>query len=82
MNNDEPFGLPSGTVRGTIALGFTVLFIYMGATAMIAPETLLALGGPAIGYYFASRQSEKQAELTQPRVEEVEPPYTDDITRD
>ena len=57
MDTGEPFGLPQGTVRGMIALAFTAVFLYLGVVGTITSETLLALGGPAIGYYFATRQA-------------------------
>lgn len=77
-NTGEPFGLPSGTVRGTIALAFTVAFIYMGVTGAIAPETLIGLGGPAVGYYFATRQTEGMIKAVTPPKEEVDPPLDGD----
>ena len=77
-NTGEPFGLPSGTVRGTIALVFTGAITYMGVTGSIAPETLLAVAGPAVGYYFATRQTEGMIKAATPTPEEVDAPYSGD----
>lgn len=61
MDTGEPFGLPQGTVRGLIALAFTGAFIYLGIVGEIAVETLIGIGGPAVGYYFAQRSAENAA---------------------
>lgn len=77
-NTGEPFGLPSGTVRGMIALVFTGAFVYLGVTGGIAPETLIGIGGPAVGYYFATRQTETMIKAATPPPEEVDAPLDGD----
>lgn len=66
LDSGEPFGLPRGTVRGTIALAFTGAFIYMGVVGQIDVITLVALGGPSIGSYFATRAGDAPAAPVEP----------------
>jgi hypothetical protein len=55
----------------------------MGIVGTVAPETLLALGGPAIGYYFATRQTETQVKAeaeakvaAEAEADVLDPPFT------
>lgn len=78
LNMVEPLGLPEGSVRAVIALGFSALVAYSYVVTNTIDPTLLAFAGPYIGYYFADRQN-KSAEVTAAKViEEAEkpaPPY-------
>lgn len=81
IDSGEPFGLPSGTVRGVIALFFTGLMGYAYVTTGTIDPTLLATGGPYLGYYFADRQAASQAKAAaKVRAEEeaLDPPYNED----
>lgn len=79
----EPFGLPSGTVRGIIALTFAGLTVYNFVTTGTLDSILLATSGPYLGFYFAGRQADTAAKaVVDARAavdavnEEVDPPYT------
>lgn len=55
MNTGEPFGLPQGTVRGIIALGFTAVTLYLFAVGGEVNEALLGISTLIIGNYFGYR---------------------------
>ena len=55
FSSDEPFGLPSGTVRGVIALVSVALVAYSYVTQGTIDSTLLAFSGPYLGFYFGAR---------------------------
>ena len=65
MNSTEPFGLPPGTVRGILALAFTVVSLYLFATAQVVPEALLAVNTLIVGNYFGTRNA-VEAQYTAP----------------
>jgi hypothetical protein len=58
LDTGEPFGLPHGTVRGTIAIVSLFLVAYSYVTAGTIDSTLLAFAGPYLGFYFGSRANE------------------------
>ena len=70
MNPNEPFGLPNGTVRGVIAIGFTAVTLYLYATGQAVDQTLLGISTLIIGNYFGTRGSVETV-----RVEQVSAPY-------
>jgi len=55
MNTGEPFGLPSGTIRGILALAFTAGTLYLWITGQTVPDALLAVNGLVVGNYFGFR---------------------------
>ena len=56
-NSGEPFGLPKGTVRGTIALALTGTLIQQVLSGAIDPITFIGVAGPFLGWYVADRQN-------------------------
>jgi hypothetical protein len=56
---EEPLWLPKGSVRAIVALGLTGGAIYSLVTDINAPEWYIAAVGSVIGYYFATRRTEK-----------------------
>jgi hypothetical protein len=71
MNTGEPFGLPPGTVRGIIALGFTAVTLYLFAVGGEVNEALLGISTLIIGNYFGYRGAQAPA----PSQEVVDAPY-------
>jgi hypothetical protein len=55
LNPNEPFGLPSGSIRALIAMAVTTVTLYLFATGAVVPEALIAVNGLIIGNYFGSR---------------------------
>jgi uncharacterized membrane protein len=59
MNEEEPLGLPKGSVRALIALALVItLCVVAGVTGNI-PKELLGMVGIVIGYYFTMRMVAK-----------------------
>jgi hypothetical protein len=56
---EEPLWLPKGSVRAIVALGLTGGAIYSLVTGSSVPEWYIAAVGSVIGYYFATRRTEK-----------------------
>ena len=56
---EEPLWLPKGSVRAIVALGLTGGAIYSLVTGNNVPEWYITAVGSVIGYYFATRQTEK-----------------------
>lgn len=54
----EPFGLPSGTVRGLIAFALTGTLIQQVVTGSIDAVAFIGIAGPFLGYYVAQRGTE------------------------
>lgn len=74
LDSTQPLGLPRGSVRALIALMFSGALTVLLVTNGTVNEVLLALAGPIVGGYFATRQAVDQtAASNQP--EEVAPPY-------
>ena len=69
MNSSEPFGLPVGTVRGILALAFTVVSLYLFATGQPVPEALLAVNTLIVGNYFGVRGVTPAAPVAEQAVE-------------
>lgn len=73
----EPFGLPNGTVRGTLALAFTMVTLYLFATNQPVPVELLSVNMLIVGNYFGIRGGEpptpvREEPLALPDLGEVE----------
>ena len=59
FGSGEPFGLPKGTVRGIIALAFSVVTLQQFVALGHAPDpALLGITTLIIGNYFGSRNQE------------------------
>lgn len=65
-NSGEPFGLPKGTVRGTIALALTGTLIQQVLSGAIDPITFIGVAGPFLGWYVADRQNSTAGDLGAP----------------
>jgi uncharacterized membrane protein AbrB (regulator of aidB expression) len=72
---NEPFGLPTGTVRGVIALAFTVVSLYLFATGQPVPEALLAVNTLIVGNYFGARSTASAVAALQAPTEPLAAPY-------
>jgi hypothetical protein len=57
FDSGEPFGLPKGTVRGIIALGFAGTTLFLFATGREVTDALLGISTLIIGNYFGFRGS-------------------------
>jgi hypothetical protein len=66
LDSGEPFGLPKGTVRGVIALGFAATLIEQVVVGAIDPITFIAVSGPFLGFYAAGRPTEAAAAASEP----------------
>ena len=73
-NTGEPFGLPTGTVRGILALALTGSTIYLFVTGQPVPDPLLAINALVVGNYFGSRATESATKAAV-EAETVQPPY-------
>ena len=67
----RPLGLPEGSVRAILALGFTGVTLYMWLDGATVTEAQLALNSTLFGYYFGARARE-QANGKTPK-KEVQP---------
>lgn len=52
ISHDEAFGLPPGTIRGTVLLILTITVCYLSVREGKMSETLSTAFGLAVGYYF------------------------------
>jgi len=75
MNSTEPFGLPVGTVRGILALAFTVVSLYLFATGQTVPEALLAVNTLIVGNYFGTRTTATAVSALTMPTEPLAAPY-------
>lgn len=73
LDSGEPFGLPKGTVRGTLALMFGLTLCQQTITHGLDIVSFIAVVGPFLGFYAATRPNEpvaveKEAPLPAPSV--------------
>ena len=66
MNTGEPFGLPKGTVRGILALGFSGAVIFQWLTGAPVPNEELAVATLIVGNYFGTRSTSADAPAPEP----------------
>ena len=52
--------LPKTDVQGVLALILTGAIVYMSVIGTMPSEILAGLGGVAIGYYFSSKENDKE----------------------
>ena len=55
MNEDEPLGLPQGSVRALIALALVITLCVVAGVTGSTPKEILGMVGIVIGYYFGAR---------------------------
>ena len=55
MNEDEPLGLPEGSVRALIALALVITMCAIAGVTGEIPEEILGIVGIIIGFYFGTR---------------------------
>lgn len=58
LNRSEPLGLPRGSIRGLIALMLTLTFCVSVFTGQALNDTLVAILGVVITFYFVKRDKE------------------------
>lgn len=75
MNTGEPFGLPNGTVRGLLAIIFTIATVYLWVTGSPVPTELLVINSLVVGNYFGSRSGNGDTNTGNVSVTKIEPPY-------
>lgn len=51
--------LPKTDVQGVLALAMTAAIVYMSIIGTMPSEILAGLAGVAIGYYFSSKENDK-----------------------
>lgn len=67
LNQNEPLGMPKGSVRALIALSIVVFSMSFFWTYNKFPSELTSLIGVVIGYYFGARNSENIETNTIPK---------------
>lgn len=55
--NQEPLGLPQGSVRAALAVGLTATICVMFILGSVIPDALMILVTAADAYYFAARSN-------------------------
>ena len=55
-NNEQPLGLPKGSVRATLAIGMTASALYTVIAGVEIPEWYYAAVGVVIAFYFVSKK--------------------------
>ena len=55
MNEDEPLGLPKGSVRALIALALVITMCVIAGVKNEIPNEILGIVGIIIGFYFGVR---------------------------
>ena len=58
FNNDEPLGLPKGSIRSIISMAFVGATIYSIVNGIEIKDTLLPITTMIVGFYYGSRTTE------------------------
>ena len=80
LNASEPLGLPPGSIRALIALGFSGVTMYLFATNQPIDPGYLAITTLIVGNYFGTRGAENVEGHT--TIEVLAPPATGDSVED